>query len=147
MITKILKKTWKRWHILVFKIIIQYFDDISLKSEYFFMEKIVGILAWVPTIFKKCPLFISNKLNKLQIKLLWVFTNYNKVLGSIKNKKFLKLSDPLTLYIIYGLFVLYKKLWKNGISMSIFNFYHFFTYFGPFFDRFWPFFDLRLYLG
>ena len=64
------------------------------------MEKIVGTLPWVPTIFKKCPLFIYNKLNKLQIKLLWVFINYNKVLGSNKNKKFLNLSDPLILKII-----------------------------------------------
>merc|ERR1712121_273755 len=48
------------------------------------------------TIFKKWPLFIYNKLNKLQIKLLWVFTNYNKKLGSIKNKKFLNFSDPLS---------------------------------------------------
>ena len=61
------------------------------------MEKIEGTLARVPTIFNKCPLFIYNKLNKLQIKLLWVFINYNNVLGSIKNKKFLNLSDPLTI--------------------------------------------------
>ena len=54
-----------------------------------------GDFPGLPTIFKKSPLFIYNKLNKLQIKLLWVFTNYNKVLGSIKNKKFLNLSDPL----------------------------------------------------
>ena len=54
-----------------------------------------GDLSGLPTNFKKCPLFIYNKLNKLQIKLLWVFINCNKVLGSIKNKKFLNLSDPL----------------------------------------------------
>ena len=70
-------------------------DDISLKSEGNEMEKIVGILAWVPTNFKKCPLIIYSKLNKLQIKLLWVFINSNKVLGSMKNKKILNLSDPL----------------------------------------------------
>ena len=39
-------------------------------------------------------------MNKLQIKLLWVFTNYNKMLGSIKNKKFLNLSDPLIIPIL-----------------------------------------------
>ena len=54
-----------------------------------------GDFPGLPTNFKKCPLFIYNKLNKLQIKLLWVFINCNKVLGSIKNKKFLNLSDPL----------------------------------------------------
>ena len=64
----------------------------------FFMEKIEGTLPGTPLIFKKCPLFIYNKLNKLQIKLLWVFINYNKVLGSIKNKKFLNLSDPLKVF-------------------------------------------------
>ena len=40
-------------------------------------------------------IFFYNKLNKLQMKLLWAFTNYNKVLGSIKNEKFLNLSVPL----------------------------------------------------
>ena len=39
--------------------------------------------------------FFYNKLNKLQIKLLWVFVNIDIVLGSIKNKMFLQLSDPL----------------------------------------------------
>ena len=63
------------------------------------MEKIVGSLSRVPTIFKKYPLFIYNELNKLQIKLLWVFINFNKVLGSIRNKKFLNLSDPLNIFI------------------------------------------------
>ena len=66
-----------------------------LKDWMFFIEKIEGTLPWLPLIFKKYPLFIYNKLNKHQIKLLCVFINYNKVLGSIKNKKFLNLSDPL----------------------------------------------------
>ena len=61
------------------------------------MDKNRGDFSGVPSISNKWPLFIYNKLNKLQIKLLWVFTNYNKMLGSIKNKKFLNLSDPLSL--------------------------------------------------
>ena len=61
----------------------------------FFYGKNSGDFPGLTTIFKKCPLFIYKKLNKLQIKLLWVFINYNKVLGSIKNKKFLNLSNPL----------------------------------------------------
>ena len=60
----------------------------------------MGTHGKVPSISNKWPLFIYNKLNKLQIKLLWVFLNYNKVLGSIKNKKFLNLSDPLTIFYV-----------------------------------------------
>merc|ERR1712121_318202 len=78
---------------------VQYLDDISLKSECIFYGKNSGDFPGLTTIFKKCPLFINNKLNKLQIKLLWVFINYNKVLGSIKNKKFLNLFDPLSVKI------------------------------------------------
>ena len=77
-------------------IIVQYLDDISLKSECIFYGKNSRDFPGLTTIFKKWPLFIYNKLNKLQIKLLWVFINSSKVLGSIKNKKFLNLSDPLS---------------------------------------------------
>ena len=59
------------------------------------METIKQNLPRLPTIWKKARLFFYNKLNKLQIKLLWVFINSDKVLGSIKNKKFLNLSGPL----------------------------------------------------
>ena len=40
-----------------------------------------------------------NKLNKFQIKLLWIFINIDIVLVSIKNKIFLQLSDPLTPFL------------------------------------------------
>ena len=65
-----------------------------------------GDFSWVPTNFEKCLLFIYNKLNKLQIKLLWVFINSKKVLGSIKNKKFQNLSDPLISFSLFLFFTL-----------------------------------------
>ena len=70
---------------------------------------IVNLFRWtqLAKIFHESPLtgrrlvyFFYNKLNKLQIKLLWVFINYNKVLGSIRNRKFLNLSDPLNDFFI-----------------------------------------------
>ena len=57
-------------------------------------------LPWLPTIWKKGTLSIFyKKLNKLQIKLLWVFVNIDIVLGSIKDKMLLQLSDPLNIFI------------------------------------------------
>ena len=71
----------------------------------------MNILRWkkLAQIFHDSPLsgirvlyFFYNKLNKLQIKLLWVFFNIDIVLGSIKNKKFLRLSDPLSEITVKG---------------------------------------------
>ena len=52
-----------------------------------------------PHYLEEMSFIFYNKFNKLQIKILWVFINYNKVLGSIKNKKFLNFSRPFILYI------------------------------------------------
>ena len=69
-------------------------------------------------IFHESPLFgrfFYNKLNNLQIKLLWVFFNIDIVLESIKNKKFLRLSAPLNdLSSIKGFFGSFGTLANPG---------------------------------
>ena len=59
------------------------------------METISQNHPGLPTIWNKST-FFYNKLNKFQIKLLWVFLNIDIVLGSIKNKKLFQLYDPLS---------------------------------------------------
>merc|ERR1712215_460013 len=65
---------------------------------------------------------------------------------------FLPILDPFWPFVIFWVNFLYSVICSyinyvimqkialiNGISIGIFNFYHFFTYFGPFLTFFWPF--------
>ena len=79
--------------ILVYKINVYYLDDIGNLVNYSRWTQVEWILQGVPTNWEMASLFFYNKLNKLQIKLLWVFINSDKVLGSIKNKKFVEVSN------------------------------------------------------
>ena len=57
MVTGWLLKMWTRWLILVYKIIVEYLDNISLKNEQYEMETVCQNPPW-PPLFSREGLYI-----------------------------------------------------------------------------------------